>query len=145
MRTSLVVTPTPESVKRIQDIVQGTVLAVINGDLMNLEVIATEHSPAPVWVPSEATYADAQVKDVQVDTQIATNGAITRLVAWVESASLARRRQELGGSYNPMFAWVLLYDVPPGRSAMLTISHLTDVLVFREPPFSFNDEMLLQV
>jgi len=108
--------------------------------------VATESSPAPVWAPKEgALYADAIVRDVKVDTQIATNGAISRLVAYVESASLGRRRQELGGGYSPLFAWVLMYDVPPGRSAMLTISHLTDVLVYKESPFSFSDEMLLQV
>lgn len=144
MRTSIVVSPTPETVRRLQDIVESTVL-MLNGDLMNIEVVATEHS-TPVWVPNEGTvYSDVQVKDVQVDTQIATGGAISRLVAIVESASLGRRRQELGGDYNSFFAWVLLYDVPPGRSTKLVISHLTDVLVYREAPFSFTDEMLLQV
>lgn len=139
------VSPTPESVRRLQDIVESTVL-VLNGDLMNLEVIATEQSQAPIWVPDEGrVYTDVRVTDVQVDTQIATGGAITRLVATVESASLGRRRQELGGNYNSLFHWILMYDVPPGRSVKLTISHLTDVLVYREAPFSFSDEMLLQV
>jgi hypothetical protein len=145
MRTSIVVTPTLETVRRMNDIVQGTVL-VFNGDIMSIEIVATEASPAPVWAPSDNIYTDVQVKDVQVDTQIATNGAITRLIAWCDSASLNRRRKELvGPGQNTLFAWVLLYDVPPGRSAKLTIAHLTDVLVYREPPFNFSDEMLLQV
>lgn len=146
MRTSIVVTPTEETIRRVQAIVESTVL-VLNGDLMNLEIVGVDSSPAPVWAARHhAIYTDVQVKDVQVDTQIATNGAISRLVAWCESAQLRERRQQLvGAGGRPLFAWVMLYDVPPGRSAQLVISHLTDVLVYREDPFSFSEEMLLQV
>lgn len=144
MRTSIVVTPTEESIKRVLAIVQSTVLA-IKGDLMNIEVAVAE-GLTPNWSTSENTYTDIQVKDVKIVPRlIDTGGSISQLVAWIESASLGRRRQELGGNYDPLFPWVLAYDVPPGRTATRVITHLTDVLVYREPPFSFSNETLLQV
>lgn len=144
MRTSLVVSPTQETIRRIQEIVESTILS-INSDLMNVEIAACEHAPEHLWtVMPDVTYADLQVKDVQIDTQIATNGAISRLVAVCESRLLNDRRKTMGLPPVAFFPWVLKYDVPPGRSTRLVIAHLTDTLVSREGAFSFSDEMLLQ-
>jgi hypothetical protein len=146
MRTSLVVTPTQETIQRVQDIVQSTVLG-LDTSLMAIEIAASEAYPPPEgWLAQpEMTYSDVQVKDVIVDTVIATNGAITRLVAACWSSQLNERRRSLGLGGVTQFQWVLKYDVPPGRSVKLTITHLTDILVYREGPFSFSEEMLLQV
>jgi hypothetical protein len=144
MRTSLVVTPTDETIRRVRAIVESTVLE-LDTDLMHIEIAGSESAPAPAWAQMpDTTYADVKVKDVIVDTQIATNGAISRLVAVCESQLLNDRRKMLGLPPAPGFTWILKYDVPPGRSARLVITTLIDVLVFREGPFSFSDEMLLQ-
>jgi hypothetical protein len=146
MRTSLVVTPTPETIQRVKDSVQGTVLE-LDTDLMAIEIAASEAYPPPQgWLAQpQMTYSDVQVKDLIVDTMIATNGAITRLVAHCWSQTLNERRKSLGLGGVTAFQWIMKYDVPPGRSVKLTIAHLTDILVYREGPFSFSDEMLLQV
>jgi hypothetical protein len=142
MRTSLVVTPTDTTRSRLAEMIASSILT-LDFDLMNIELAAIEGNID--WTPEPMTvYDDVRVKELTTNGTFFGAGVVNSLVAYVESAKLSARAHLLGQRMN-QFKWVLKYDLQPGRSTRLAITTLTDVLVYREAPFSFSDEMLLLV
>jgi hypothetical protein len=142
MRNSLVVTPTAETIRRLTEMLTSSVLT-LDMDLSSIELVSTNGVVS--WQANPlAVYDDVMVKELVTESLPYGGNVVNCLVAYVESGKMQARSRELGFN-TAQHRWVLKYDTPPGRSTRLTITHLTDVLVYRESPFSFSDEMLLQV
>jgi len=142
MRNSLVVLPTEQTSKRILEMVASSVLT-LDMDLSSIELVSTNGFVSWMANPS-IVYDDVKVKELIVESLPYGNNVVNCLSAYVESPKLRARSRELGFD-TTQHRWVLKYDVPPGRSIKLTITTMTDVLIYREEPFSFSYEMMLRV
>lgn len=143
MQTSLVVTPTEQTRKRLEEMVASTILT-LDFELMAIEIAAYAGEGPVDWTEESVTvYDDVQVTSVFTESSSVQGTYANTLVATVRSEKLKRRSHMLGGT-GDTFRWPLKYDVQPGRSARLVITNLEDALVYREAPFSFTDEMVLR-
>jgi hypothetical protein len=147
MKTHLVVTPTQETFNRLDDIMTSAPFG-LDMKTMFIEIAQTADERLPLWqAQPDVVYDDVKVVHVQLEHVELEHHSLRQLSCTVKSPLLLKRAQETyGNSWVPHeVRWILARDIQPSRTARVFIASLTDILIYREHPFSFTDEMILQV